>query len=266
MEWGVGRRGWRRSFGHVPLCSPFRQTCGWEALHAEMVRRVVLAGREQPGPAASPRLQKWAGEGRWSQDPAWHVACAFGRWHASPRPSPCASSRCRHRRRRQPPALPCLPWASRSGWSCPLPFAPSHLLQAPSSATSGITNCFLESFSALCSKFTGHPPGPLCSFLNLFSAFYKLSTFCASRSLWKKKKKFGFYFYFFGKKAPSLSSPPPHQKAHARARLPLNGGLCAGNFRNTAQGWRRGVSGGALGKKPPLSPPHYHGHCLPWAL
>jgi hypothetical protein len=59
-----------------------------------------------------------------------------------------------------------------------------HPKLAASSFTSSITNCFLGSL--FCSLFKIHwafPAPFMLLFLNLFSLFYKLSTFCASFSL-----------------------------------------------------------------------------------
>lgn len=64
-----------------------------------------------------------------------------------------------------------------------------HPKRAASSFTSSITNCFLGSL--FCSLFKIHwafPAPFMLLFLNLFSLFYKLSTFCASFSLCEKKE------------------------------------------------------------------------------
>lgn len=60
-----------------------------------------------------------------------------------------------------PVPSPPFPPTLLSDLSCPLPFAPSHLLQAPSSATSSITNCFLGSLFSSLFKIHGAFPGPI---------------------------------------------------------------------------------------------------------
>lgn len=60
---------------------------------------------------------------------------------------------------------------------------------AASSFTSSITNCFLGSLFCSLFKIHGAFLSPFyATFLNLFSLFYKLSTFCASFSLCEKKE------------------------------------------------------------------------------
>lgn len=229
-EWGAGkeRKRDRRSFRNVPLTFIHpAETLGWGALHVGMCedsrlsrRRVGLTEREHPGPAASVVLQKWAGEAKPRQlgMRLW-LQAILGRCPHHVPPStfainiPEADSL-------SPPVLvprplpPSPTFPLLSDWRCPLPFAPSHLLQAPSSATSSITNCFLESLFCSLLKIHRAFTGPLCSFLNLFSFFYKLSTFCAFLSLCTKKKV--WIFFFFRQEGPLPLKPPSLSEKHTQ--------------------------------------------------
>lgn len=186
---------------------------------------------------------------------------------APPRlPSPCASIHFYYknspRHQSLSLCLPPPPCILLSDSSCPLPFGPSHLLQARSSTTSSITNCFLGSLFCSLLKIQGAFLGPIMLLSEPFQ-LYKRSTFCASLCLWKKKKSLDSLFFFSWQEGhlplqPSrFWRPPPSPKSTRTGPPPIQCGALCREFPEHSPGleahWEwRGFGQGASLKPTPL--------------